>query len=201
VRRSAEPSAQRQSVTHGKAEAKRQASSRQESADRVDTQNKTNEVSEIGIEHSIDVGDVDCTFIAKSDGTLRYEGRSGVERIGEFTGKIPSASFDSVADLIERSNYMGLKDSYISSGSGMGPRRLTFTTVVMNGKRHVVMKQIRTDCPKELTEIEVALDRLLEQAEWDEKEATRRRRMRPHDQRRQRPRTRSPRNLRCETEA
>jgi hypothetical protein len=63
---------------------------------------------------------------------------------------------------------MGLDDMYDSSTTDVAP---VYTTVVMNGKRHVVSNWPHSKCPKKLSEIEEGIDHLLEQAEWDERPA------------------------------
>jgi hypothetical protein len=141
------------------------AKKRQDSA----AQTKKDEISEIGIErHSggFFTGS-DYTFIVNDDLTFRYEGRNDVERIGKFTGNVPRESFDRLAQLIKDSDFMGLEDQYQATATDVGT---VYSTVVMNGKRYVVMNGDISDCPKKLSEIEKRIDLLLEQAEWDETE-------------------------------
>jgi hypothetical protein len=144
------------------------AKRRQDSADGKDTQTKKDVVSEIGIErHSGAWNSAPAyMFIVKIDLTFRYEGRNHVERIGKFTGTVPRESFDRLAQLVKDSDYMGLDDLYHKPVKDVGP---VYTTVVMNGKRHVVISQ--GGGPKKLSEFEEGIDHLIEQAEWDERPA------------------------------
>ena len=61
---------------------------------------------------------------------------------------------------------MGLEDRYQATATDVGT---VYSTVVMDGKRYVVMNGDISDCPKKLSEIEKRIDLLLEQAAWDER--------------------------------
>jgi hypothetical protein len=49
----------------------------------------------------ITLGGPTYTFIAKSDGTFRYEGEYGVERLGDYSGTIPVVQFNALANFIK----------------------------------------------------------------------------------------------------
>lgn len=119
-------------------------------------------VEEVGIERNFGFGNPIYTFIVKSDGSFRYEGKDGVERKGRFSGTVPRASFDAVAKLIREADYMGLQDSYKSEAMDVTP---VYTTVVLGGRRHVVENS--GTGPAKLRTIQRLIDALLAQAIWD----------------------------------
>ncbi len=129
----------------------------------------TQAITEIGIEQDgggLGGAGPDYTLIAMDDGTCRYEGRENVERIGKFTGTIPRRYFTELARFIKDSEYMALHDEYSRNGFDGST---IYTTVVMDGKRHIV-KDYMDGGPSKLWAIEQLIDRLLDQAVWDEKE-------------------------------
>ena len=97
-------------------------------------------VAEIGIERTgggFGRGSA-YSFIAKSDGSFRYQGEKHVERIGEYTGKISIAQFDKLAQFILDSGYLDLEDSYSAM---ITDQPTVYTSVVpsaLSGKRKVI---------------------------------------------------------------
>ena len=121
-------------------------------------------ITEIGIEHTPCLGTCPIyTLVVKSDGTFRYDGGHNVEHKGARTGKIQNGAFDLVAQFIKHSGYMQLKDGYDRQAFDIPT---TYTMVVMNGQRKVVMDQMYAG-PSSLWATEVLISHLLDGATWD----------------------------------
>jgi hypothetical protein len=121
-------------------------------------------VSEIGIEHLSGFGGPEYTFVVNRDGIFRYNGVRNVERIGRFAGRIPRESLKSLAQLIIKSEYILLHDYYSTATTDVGA---TITSVVIEGRRYLVMNRNMSDAPDKLMTIESRIDGLLEEAEWE----------------------------------
>ena len=120
-------------------------------------------ITEIGIERSGCYGTCPIyTFIAKSDGTVRYKGVKYVERQGEFSGTIPVWYFHELARFIRDAHYMELEDGYTRM---VTDNPTTYTTVVMNGKRKTISNYANAG-PTKLWAIEQLVDDLMGKAEW-----------------------------------
>src|ERR1051326_6289622 len=90
-------------------------------------------ITEIGIEQTPCYGRCPIfTFIAKSDGTFRYEGERYVDRVGDFTGTVSKSDFEQLAQFIKNSGFMQLEKNY---SIAITDSSTTFTMVVMDGKR------------------------------------------------------------------
>lgn len=121
-------------------------------------------IVEIGIERSGCLGTCPIyTFIAKSDGTVRYKGEHYVEREGEFTGTIPVQYFHQLAQFIRDSRYMDLEDGYTQM---VTDSPTTYTMVVMNGKRKTISNYANAG-PTKLWAIEQLIDALMAKTKWD----------------------------------
>jgi len=122
-------------------------------------------ITEIGIERTGCMGWCPVyVLIVKRDGTFRYIGDAEVARLGTHTGKIADGEFNRLAEFIRDSGYMNLKDGYVENVTDIST---TYTTVVMNGQRKVVMHYGDDDGPSSLWVTEVLIDRLLEGATWN----------------------------------
>lgn len=124
-------------------------------------------ISEIGIERSGCVGTCPIyTLIVKSDGTFRYNGGSYADRIGKYSGRIPSWQFHFLAQYIRDSNYMKFGHRYSRNVTGSG---ITYTTVVINGERKTISNYANAG-PTELWAIEQLIDQLLTKAKWNKRQ-------------------------------
>jgi len=122
-------------------------------------------ISEIGIERTRCYGRCPAyTFIVQSNGTFRYTGRSGVERIGEFTGKIAPYYFEPLARFVKEASFFEMEDDYDRS---VTDNPTTYTTAVADGKRKLVRNYAHAG-PNKLWAIEQLIDGLLVHAEWDQ---------------------------------
>ena len=121
-------------------------------------------IAEIGIERGWCYGTCPIyTLILKSDGTFRYKGEKFVEKVGVFTGTIPVYRFNQLAQFIRDSGFADLQDGYGEIGDD---RETVYTTVVMNGKRKVVMNQGSAG-PSKLWAVEQLTDlALAHEATW-----------------------------------
>ena len=121
-------------------------------------------IAEIGIERGGCHGTCPIyTLILKSDGTFTYKGVQFVEKVGVFTGTIPVYRFNQLAQFIRDSGFADLQDGYGEIGDD---RETVYTTVVMNGKRKVVMNQGSAG-PSKLWAVEQLTDlALAHEATW-----------------------------------
>lgn len=126
-------------------------------------------ITEIGIERTACFGTCPVyTFIIKSDGTFRYKGNRYVERLGDFTGKVPVWYFHQLAQFIRDSGYMELNDGYTC---GVTDNPTTYTMVVMNGTRKTVSNYAQAG-PTKLWAVEELIDDLMSKAKWDDRQKT-----------------------------
>jgi hypothetical protein len=122
-------------------------------------------ISEFGMERNFGFHSAPVfTLIVKSDCTFRFEGRGKVQHLGTWTGTIERRAFDDLAKFIRESDYMGLSDRYWADATDLCA---VYTTVVQDGKRHVIQDCYITAPPK-LKEIEERIYALLKNAKWDE---------------------------------
>jgi hypothetical protein len=130
-------------------------------------------ITEIGIERTPCFGTCPAySFIVKSDGTFRYKGTQFAKRQGEFKGVIRTHAFHRLAGFIKDSNYMELDDEYSRL---ITDNPTTYTTVVMNGKRKTI-KNYADAGPTRLWAIEQLIDSLMENAQWDGDQTTKKKR-------------------------
>lgn len=70
-------------------------------------------ITEISMERTVCAGTCPIyTVTFKSDGTAVYEGKEFVDKIGTYVGKVDEIEFKRLAFLIEKLNFLGLKDNY-----------------------------------------------------------------------------------------
>jgi hypothetical protein len=104
------------------------------------------------------------TVIIRADGTFRYTGEYGVERMGEHTGTVSVGQLNQVMSFIAESLFFGLEDTY-SANFLDGP---TTYVMVKTGNETKVIENYANSGPATLWAIEQLIDDLLETAEWDE---------------------------------
>jgi Domain of unknown function (DUF6438) len=121
-------------------------------------------IDEIGIERTQCLTNCPAyTLIIKKDGSFRYTGEYGVERIGDYTGKLSVGLLNQVMRFINESLYLAFDDTY-SSPFLDGP---TTYTMVKKGNEIKVIENYAGSGPATLWAIEQLIDSLLETAEWD----------------------------------
>ncbi len=122
-------------------------------------------ITEMGIERTVCFGTCPAyTFIAKSDGTVRYVGDAFVDHPGTRTGKISEWRFHSVANLIRGSDFMNLHRGYTAR---VTDNPTVYTMVVMNGERKIVLDYAHAG-PDILWAVEQLIDNLIDDVEWDQ---------------------------------
>ena len=125
---------------------------------------KTN-ISEIGIERTRCYANCPAyTFIVQADGTFRYTGEYGVERMGEYTGTVNKGTLNQILQFIDESEFMDYDTSYTTSFLDSAT---TYTLVTKNGEQKVIENYANAG-PATLWAIEKLIDGLLEAATWDE---------------------------------
>jgi hypothetical protein len=121
-------------------------------------------ISEIGVQRT--ECDGTCPIyvaIIQSDGTVFYEGRDYVPRIGEYKGKIDSASFGRLAEFAEEIQFFNLEDSYyhlITDSAGV-------YTYVKKGDRQKVVHNYADAGPRVLWAFEKLIDEALRWTKWE----------------------------------
>lgn len=95
---------------------------------------------------------------------MRYNGGSFVKKTGEHTGKINKYHFNNLARFFKDSGYMDLAHSY---SAPVTDNPTTYTTVVMNGKRKIILNY-GDAVPIKLWAIEQLIDKLMMDAKWDD---------------------------------
>jgi hypothetical protein len=121
-------------------------------------------IDEIGLERTRCLTNCPAyTVIIKADGTFRYTGEYGVERMGEYTGQVEVGQLNQVMSFISESLFSGFEDTY-SANFLDAP-----TTYVMmkTGNETKVIENYGNTGPATLWAIETLLDDLLETATWD----------------------------------
>lgn len=93
-----------------------------------------------------------------SDGTIIYEGRRFVEKMGTYKGE--AYGFDRLAQLILAQKYFDMKDDYFRPITDMPS---AITSVVRAGKRKTITDYAGSG-PVELWGIEMAIDGILDHA-------------------------------------
>ena len=128
-------------------------------------QPKATEISEIGIERTRCL--VNCpayTLIIQKDGTFRYTGEYGVERLGEHTGMVDKGTLNQVLQFVDESNFMDFQNSYTTPFLDSAT---TYTLVTKKGEQKVVENYANAG-PATLWAIETLIAGLLETATWEE---------------------------------
>ena len=118
------------------------------------------------------------TFIARADGSFRYVGEYGVERLGEYTGRVDLGRLNQVMRFIAESDFAALEPSYLGAFLD-GPT--TYTMVERTVERPEgedadsdananikVVENYAGAGPATLWAIEQLIESLLETAVWDE---------------------------------
>ena len=121
------------------------------------------DITEIGLERTrCFAGCPAYTVIISADGSFRYTGEYGVERVGEYTGTVSEGRLRQVLDFIAEANFEGFQTSYLSPFLD-GP---TVYTLVREGDEGKVVENYANNGPATLWAIEQLIDSLLETAEW-----------------------------------
>lgn len=122
-------------------------------------------IDEIGLERTRCLTNCPAyTVIIKADGTFRYTGDYGVERMGEHTGTVSVGELNQVMSFIAESLFPGFEDTY-SANFLDAP---TTYVMVKTGNETKVIENYGNTGPATLWAIEQLIDNLLETAEWDE---------------------------------
>jgi hypothetical protein len=121
-------------------------------------------IDEIGIERTRCLSSCPAyTLVIQKDGSFRYTGEYGVERMGEHTGKVSVGQLKQVMRFMNETLFFGLESSYTS------PFLDGASTYTMARKGEVkVIENYAGSGPATLWAIEQLIDALLETAEWDE---------------------------------
>lgn len=123
-------------------------------------------ITEIGLRRSPCFGECPVYRVTVyDDGRLEYVGEQYVERLGRYTGRVREGEFHALAAFIREVDFMALEDRYAVP---LTCKATVYTTVVMNG----VTKEVSNyggAGPATLWAIETLIDRLLLEAEWDDK--------------------------------
>lgn len=128
--------------------------------DKAETQ-----ITTIGIERTRCLTDCPAyTFIVQADGTFRYTGEYGVERLGEYTGTVEKGTLNQVLRFIDESDFMSFDSSYTTP---FLDNATTYTLVTKQGEQKVIENYANAG-PATLWAIEELIAGLLETAEWDE---------------------------------
>ena len=123
-------------------------------------------ITEIGLERTTCKGVCPAyTVVLKSDGSVRYVGRSNALKRGEHTGRIPKAQFDRLAEFINEVGYMELDSTYSRTVMG-GPT--AFTSVVRDDGQTKTISEYDRSGPASLWAVEQLIDHLTRTAVWDE---------------------------------
>ncbi len=121
-------------------------------------------ISEIGLERTRCLTNCPAyTFIVQADGSFRYVGEFGVERLGDFTGRIEQGRLNQVLAFIAETDFFAFDDSYSASFLD-GPT--SYTLVTQNADTKVIQNYANTG-PATLWAIEQLIDSLLLSANWD----------------------------------
>lgn len=122
-------------------------------------------IDEIGLERTRCLTSCPAyTVIINADGTFRYTGEYGVERMGEHTGTVEVGQLNQVMSFINESLFSGFEDTY-SANFLDAP---TTYVMVKTGSETKVIQNYGNSGPATLWAIEQLIDNLLETAEWNE---------------------------------
>jgi Domain of unknown function (DUF6438) len=122
-------------------------------------------IAEIGLERTRCLTNCTAyTVIIKADGTFRYTGDYGVERMGEHIGTVEVGELNQVMSFIAESLFSGFEDTY-STNFLDAP---TTYVMVKTGNETKVIENYGNTGPATLWAIEQLIDNLLETATWDD---------------------------------
>jgi hypothetical protein len=120
-------------------------------------------ITEIGIERTPCFGSCRVyTCVVSNDGTLRYQGKAHVEKLGTWDGKVDPDEFHALANFIARSNYINIAETFTS---GRYDSESVYTTFVMWGRRKVI-RDYGGSGPPELWALENLIDGVIAGAVW-----------------------------------
>jgi hypothetical protein len=103
------------------------------------------------------------TLVVKSDGSFRYQGQANVDRKGQFTGKIRLWRWTRVVQYIRDMDYFALDERYQASATDQDD----VLTTVAKGSRRKTISNYGSAGPIRLWALQVLIDSLLTDAEWD----------------------------------
>ncbi len=122
-------------------------------------------ITQIGLERGrCFVGCPAYTFIIYSDGSFKYLGEYGVEKMGEYTGNISLGQLNQVFKFINEIDFFSFKDSYTNPYLDSAT---SYVMVKQNDKIKVIENYANSG-PATLWAIEQLIDDLLDTALWDE---------------------------------
>lgn len=122
-------------------------------------------ITEIGLERAGCYGTCPCyTVRITSDGRVRYLGERYVSRLGKHTGRIPTYSFQQVAEFIRDAGVAGFHDSY--QDLNVSDQETTYTLFAIDGVQKLV-SDYGNSGPTTLWAIEQLIDKLLAETKWD----------------------------------
>ncbi len=121
-------------------------------------------IDEIGLERTRCLTNCPAyTLIIQKDGTFRYTGEYGVERLGDYTGKVSVGQLMQVMRFMNEALFFAFESSYSSpflDGAS------TYT-MARKGSELKVIENYSGSGPATLWAIEQLIDGLLETAQWD----------------------------------
>jgi Domain of unknown function (DUF6438) len=122
-------------------------------------------IDEIGIERTRCLSNCPAyTLIIQKDGSFRYSGEYGVERLGDYTGKVSVGQLNQVMRFINEALFFAFDTSYTTPFLD-GP---TTYTMAKKGNDLKVIENYASSGPATLWAIEQLMDSLLETAEWND---------------------------------
>jgi len=122
-------------------------------------------IEAVGIERTTCYGSCPAySFIVQKDGSFKYVGENYVDRIGEYTGTIPTFRLKKVFEAIDALDFAALATQYTSNITDMPA---VYTLVVQDGKPKAIENYAGVG-PAQLWAIEELIDSLVEQINWDE---------------------------------
>lgn len=120
------------------------------------------QVKEIALERTSAFGqDPVYKLILRQDGSAVYKGEHGVERLGQYQGKIDRDQFDRLARLIHAQGFFQKDDYYAEPVDAP----TIVTSVVLGGKQKSIVKY-EFSCPIELWAIDMAIEGVATQIKW-----------------------------------
>lgn len=127
-------------------------------------QPEPSDISAVGIERlRCYAGCPAYTFIVNADGTFRYTGDYGVERLGDYRGTVNTGRLKQVLRAIDDIGFKAFQDTYRAEFLD-GPT--VYTMVMENGDTKVI-ENYGNSGPGALWAVEQLIDGLLETADWE----------------------------------
>jgi uncharacterized protein YdbL (DUF1318 family) len=105
--------------------------------------------------------------VLRNDGTAEYVGDINAKRTGKYRGQISKDQFERLAGLMTKNNYFMLKDKYRAPVTDTE----TITTSVVYNEGRKVVENYGGGGSKELSEIEQAIVKAIEQIMWEKDES------------------------------